>query len=126
MFYFPTNPSQGKSANEKLQEDLPEEMTGSLFHSKRIAGLLSTKSTNTLSGIRPRGSRTYATRRSQISQGSADLPRTHVEGFETRKGPDSDAEGVKKLIADVTMDDSIESHVRPPAMLHNLRSGLIN
>jgi aarF domain-containing kinase len=126
VFYSHTKPSQGKSANQKLQEDLPEEMISRLFHSKHVTGLLGTKSTNTPGGIRPRGSRTYATRRSQFSQGSTDLPRTHVEGFETGKGPDSDAESLKKFIADVAMDDSIKPHVRTPAILHNLRSGLIN
>jgi hypothetical protein len=50
----------------------------------------------------------------------------HVESFETGKGPDPDTESLKKLTADVAMDDSIEPHVRTPAILHNLRSELIN
>jgi aarF domain-containing kinase len=126
VFYSSRKPPQDKFANQKVQENLPEEMINSLFHSKRVARLLGTRSTDTPNGMRPRGSRTYATRGSQFSQGSADLLGAHAEGSETGKGRGSDTESLKRLAADLAMDDSIELPVRTPVMPHNSRSGLIN
>jgi aarF domain-containing kinase len=126
VFYSSRKPSRDNSTNQQSQEDLSEETISSLFHSKRVARLLGAKLMDTPGGIRPRGSRMYATRGSQFSERNADFAGAHAEGSETGKSPDSDGENLKRLAADLAMHDSIQPPVRTPVMLHSLRSGLIN
>lgn len=111
VFYSSRQIAQDVLANQTIQDDPPEAIMGSLFHSPRVAKLLGTKSTNTAGGIRPKGSRMYTTSRPQFAQEEPDFVEARTGGSRTGKGSDSDAERLKKVAADLSRQPYMEPAV---------------
>jgi aarF domain-containing kinase len=99
---------------DTAQEGPSEELMSSLFHSPRVARLLGTKSKNMPGGMRPKGSRMYATSRPKFVQRRADSSEARSGGSETGMGSESDAGSLKRLAADLSMDAQVEAIVSTP------------
>ena len=113
VFYSSRNLPQDDLAKqmEIAQEEPSEEIMNSLFHSPRVARLLSTKSKNLPDGIRPNGSRTYVTSRPIFAQGDTNSVKAHSEGSVTRKRSDSDAASLQELAADLSVNKEMQLNV---------------
>ena len=113
VFYSSRKLSQDDLASQTdtAEDEPPNELMSSLFHSPRVARLLSTKSKNTPAGIRPTGSRTYATSRPIFAQRDPNSFKKRSDSSVTRKAPDSDAESLKRLAADLSMDAQMQQSV---------------
>jgi aarF domain-containing kinase len=116
VFYSSRMLSQDDLANQtdKAQESPSDETMSSLFHSPRVAKLLGAKSKQTPGGIRPKGSRMYATSRPNLAQGKADLSDARSKDSETGKGSDTETESLRGLAANLAMETQIEPAVSTP------------
>ena len=113
VFYSSRKLSQDDLARQTdtAEDEPPNELMSSLFHSPRVARLLSTKSKNMPAGIRPTGSRTYATSRPISAQRDPKSFKMRGEGSVTRKALNSNAESLRRTVADLSMDDQMQQSV---------------
>lgn len=116
VFYSSRKSSHDDLASQAdtAEEGPSKEIMSSLFHNPRVAGLLGIKSKNTPGGMRPKGSRMYATIRPKFDQGKADSSDARREGIETGKGSESEVESFKRLTDHLAMNAQIEPVVSAP------------